>query len=114
MTRTRFFQILAGFVGLGAAAKGQDSILKTGGIPPMFCEPSSRCLGWRDAVDRKGVNNQCPVCGTMAEPYKPDTRFCGDYFSGQPQATLGLPGCEPKMSITRCKRCNCAFWQDAE
>jgi hypothetical protein len=43
------------------------------------------------------LNNQCPVCGTMAEPYHP---LSGTLHSGS------VP--------TRCKRCNCAFWQDAE
>jgi|ERR1017187_9625201 hypothetical protein len=57
--------------------------------------------------------NQCPACGTMAKPYHPVTTYCGDYSSGQPMSALGLAGCEPKMSITRCKRCNAAFWQDA-
>lgn len=40
----------------------------------------------------KARNGQWPVCGTMAEPYKPPSR----------------------ITPTRCKRCNCEFGQDAE
>ncbi len=37
--------------------------------------------------------DQCPVCGEMAAPY-----------------LIHLQGA---ARITRCKLCNCAFWQDA-
>jgi hypothetical protein len=77
--------------------------------------PAQYSLAYRlEPAVAKPLNNQCPICGEMAEPYKPDTRFCGDYSSGQPRSAMGLSGCEPTMTITRCKRCNAAFWQDAE
>lgn len=55
--------------------------------------------------------NQCPVCGTMAEPYKRELDCVGmDVEKGR---YVPLP-CGPADRVTRCKRCNAAFWQDAE
>lgn len=63
-------------------------------------------------------NNQCPVCGTMADPLKP-------YKTGLMSNCKGVPGqpyvvsCEdqwavPDPRLVRCKGCNAAFWQDCE
>ncbi|MDE2022466.1 MAG: hypothetical protein KGI71_06160 [Patescibacteria group bacterium] len=65
-------------------------------------------------ADGVALNNQCPVCGTMAEPLK---RVIGSY-SYEP-ASGGLIALKPNYvdpgpGIVRCKRCNAAFWQDAE
>ena len=49
------------------------------------------------------LNRQCPVCGTMAEAYKVDMFYCD-----------GEECFPPKARITRCARCNNAFWIDAE
>jgi len=65
------------------------------------------------------LNNQCPICGTMAEPYRPQpSRYCADSAVMQLDGTL-VSGCEfeAKMSgrnLARCRHCNAAFWQDAE
>ena len=51
---------------------------------------------------RKGkvaFNNQCPVCGTMAAPYL---------------ETKGSIALGATYNIIRCRRCNVAFFQDAE
>lgn len=48
----------------------------------------------------KALNNQCAVCGTMAEPDKKIR-----VFEGRLAEWLGP---------TRCKHCNAAFFQDAE
>jgi hypothetical protein len=68
--------------------------------------------------------NQCPVCGTMAEPYVRPTE--SEYFDtdtciadqGNPSfAVCRQPSkmrrVGPDERVTRCKRCNAAFWQDA-
>ena len=49
----------------------------------------------------KPLNNQCPVCGKMADPYDSYAR---------------VPGQDIKLAsrITRCSHCNAAFWQDAD
>lgn len=74
-------------------------------------------------ASRKPINNQCPVCGTMAEAYN------------RPRGTLMVP-CDPPapegsniactspvssgepygavVNLVRCKCCNVAFWQDGE
>lgn len=72
--------------------------------------PRAPFLDWKRG---KAKNNQCPVCGTIAEPYKADTRFCGDYNIGQQEYALGMSGCDPKHIVTRCMKCNAAFWQTA-
>ena len=68
--------------------------------------------------ERKPVNNQCPVCGTMAEAYKrrrgtlmvpcdppaPEGSFIACAAPGEPYGA--------KVNLVRCNRCNAAFWQD--
>jgi hypothetical protein len=66
--------------------------------------------------DGKPLNGQCPVCGTMADPAKlapGEMRWTCEGQTGKssicsPYLTM------PVQNLTRCKRCNCAFWQDAE
>ncbi len=63
----------------------------------------------------KPKNNECPVCGTMAEPDK-RAPIGYEHGRGYPDGTisLGTPiyDTKPQMNCTRCKNCNCAFWQD--
>lgn len=66
---------------------------------------------WRLEVEGKPENGQCPVCGLIADSYRPNTQFCGDYNIGQQETSLGMHGCDPKVTIVRCKRCSAAFWQ---
>lgn len=72
MTRFRF---LAGVFGLGIA-KAQTS-------------EYGRIVEYR--------NGMCPVCGTMAEPWRP--KIDGD---------IHMP------RLVRCAKCSCAFYQDRE
>ncbi len=69
-----------------------------------------------------GKPNQCPVCATIAEPYKrpklvqySPAKPCGTdrKFSSElcVQEIFSYDG--PEERVTRCKRCNCAFFQDA-
>lgn len=62
--------------------------------------------------------NCCPVCGTMAAPYR-RPRFPGVAINCSGPAdhfTCTEPGEEygPTERLTRCRICNAAFWQDAE
>ena len=54
------------------------------------------------------LNNQCPVCGTMAKPY----RRMGMSLTGT--VRIDPPGDMPKHNLARCLRCNAAFWQNSE
>ena len=78
----------------------------------------------RIKVNEKPLNNQCPVCGAMAEslllmPQYSISSANEFRFSGRDIILLseGNVGDQPpKMPsrLIRCKRCNAAFWQDAE
>ncbi len=95
MTRRSIFAWLFG----GAAASAEKfQVICRDKDGPHFCDIR---------------NNQCPVCGEMAAPYRPDTHFCGDIVGGQSLGISGTYGCEGRLNIVRCKRCNAAFWQDA-
>ena len=121
MTRKWFLSLL----GIGAA--GQT----TGGRKPdewveirtNVSTPDRKLQISRDNNDasnewlfRRPLPNQCPVCGTMAEPYK------GEPVTYVIKCTHGLsPTCtfEPVYiasdpRIVRCAHCNAAFWQDSE
>lgn len=104
MNRRTIFAGLAAAVGL----KAQHSTFKGEDCPS--CVPPLPALG---------RPNTCPVCGERAEVYRRPTveqyvnfRPSGDgisaYFDTE-QVPYG-----PMERITRCKRCNAAFWQDAE
>jgi hypothetical protein len=91
---------------------------ETVSITPTY-QVEGRQLHW---FGGKPLNNQCPACGEMAKRYKwlPP---CGAYvlpngmLSSDNGAHLPLKDCslgEPQRNLTRCKRCNAAFWQDAE
>ena len=56
--------------------------------------------------DRKPLNNQCPVCGTMAPAYINKFRCCpgGACYPEDPP-------CQ-QINLIRCTRCSAAFWQD--
>lgn len=92
------FRFLAALFGFGAAAQVPQS--------------SEMAAGMGTAWDkRKPKNNECPVCGTMAEPFhKP--RYWDNYPSGFVET--GADGRSRPVDVTRCKHCNAAFWRDAE
>ena len=59
----------------------------------------------------KAKPDQCPVCGTMAEPYKRVSEF--GYTRKDGRFVPGYYPDGPDERTTRCKRCNSAFYQDA-
>ncbi len=116
MKRSKFIAAIFGAFGVARAQQtgsrlpetttGNHLSVTTCAIPPQW---NDRC----PAI----LNNQCPVCGTMAEPLPKLQKIA----VGNCKATAdpGVVACEdifenPYSSLTRCKRCNAAFWQDSE
>jgi hypothetical protein len=101
---------LASLFGFGVAAKAQHPV---GVDEPNTSKPADSKFLWPWVI-RKPENNQCPVCGTMAEPYRTLTEVCNKrtataWFPEWPTCVeLGDP------RLTRCSRCNAAFFQDAQ
>ena len=61
----------------------------------------------------KAINNQCPVCGTMAEPYV--YRDAGHLINcdhPRPGLVCVAP-LQTSSRTVRCQRCNARFDQDA-
>lgn len=50
------------------------------------------------------LNGQCPVCGTMAAPFKHTISDTGHFEDATDNGF---------SKLMRCVRCNAAFWQDA-
>ena len=61
------------------------------------------------------LNNQCPVCGTMADPYVIENAGhlipCSHPKPGQ-LCVAPVPGERPRSRTVRCQRCNVRFDQD--
>lgn len=133
MTRFKFLTGLFGAIGIGEAqepnkstvrcifASTQSARIRPDGIP--WCEDLSAAVAVKPYQ-----NNECPVCGTMAPPYKRKTErdaygadTCLVPSDGrtalaiclQPSATK-LVGPKHVQVEGGCKRCSAAFWQDAE
>lgn len=120
LNRKAFFAYMASMIGVAKAQTGT-------------CATTGDCVNTitvhtATMETLKPVNGKCPVCGTMAEKYarKTELEMYGHdiCFAGggvgeigslsvcrQPSATK-LIG--PMERTVRCRRCNAAFWQDAE
>jgi hypothetical protein len=111
MTITRKTFWLTLFSGLGIA-RAQESeltgVAESGAIP----KSSPTGLAWRDGP---ALNNQCPVCGTMTEPYVMQNAAhlipCSHPKSGQ-TCVAPVPGRPPESRTVRCQHCNARFDQD--
>jgi hypothetical protein len=87
----------------------------SGKLIPSNCGEKARWL-----ATGKVLNNQCPVCGTMAEPFE-TKRIIWSYIvkpcvppekDSHIACTEANYGPDPGANLIRCKRCNAAFWQD--
>lgn len=93
-----------------------------------------------DSPEHKPANNECPVCGTIAAPFKlpprsikPTCPTMGDDMGIAPnppmatgidprkifdcslaEPTSAFVSCKYTEKLVRCKFCNNAFWQTAE
>jgi hypothetical protein len=109
MTRGKFW--LALFSGLGIA-RAQESELT--GIVESSPVSTSLLSGpaWHNGL---ALNNQCPVCGTMAEPYVMQNVGhlipCSHPKPGQ-SCVAPVRGNAPESRTVRCQRCNARFDQD--
>ena len=115
MKRSAFFGYLLGMFGVAKAQQWKECVpdQRTGidlgaGSKLMVCSSQMK----------PELNGQCPVCGTMAEPIKWHLASYSNKACDPPR-TDGLACVEPNYldpgpQIRRCKRCNAAFWQDAE
>lgn len=109
MKRLTFIGSLLGLTGIAKAQQWKE------------CKPTVALSG--NASLRNGklswcssraLNDQCPVCGTMAEKYH--RTISGDCSSARMVDRITVcppPTIDPTERVTRCKRCNAAFWQDA-
>ena len=124
VTRNRFLAALAGALGI-ARAQQKKQADKTAGKwdqGTFVTMPAYEAPQWM-VVNSKALNNQCPVCGTMAEPFRCDPQYSITQtdvrLSGRDIVLLSAGKSSdkpPKMPsrLVRCARCNAAFWQDAE
>jgi hypothetical protein len=97
--------VFAGLLGLisGAVAKAQvmrPAILTDGDLVVRQVKPK---------------NNECPVCGTLADKYQArqglgDCRGSGNGVGDVACAAVYIYG----ERVVRCTFCNCAFFQDGE
>jgi uncharacterized protein with PIN domain len=100
-------QFLLAFLGFGAAVRGQEAPIKA----ECLATTSDRkrligpCASNFLFKGRVAQNNQCPVCGTMAEPYT--------HFRSIQNATPEHAAYGESAHLTRCWTCNAAFWQDS-
>lgn len=112
MNRKAFFTSLLGTIGVARAQQSMEAV-------PMTTSGD----GW---VRRKrhNLNNHCPVCGTTADPYVRAKGFSSWRTCTPSENPTGINNVAclesdgkpygPMERITRCKRCNAAFWQDAK
>lgn len=102
---------LAGLFGVGAFA-GKTKPKADHSQPPYLTLPEEftgrACMtnaAW--CLDGKAQNNQCPVCGAMAPPWRPpNSTMC------ESQLEIGV--CAMMLHLTMCTHCRAAFWQAAE
>lgn len=136
-------------------AKGQRAVNLPPTVPTGMCigvgsdgkygavecpVPPTQAVKFLRWMSGKALNNQCPVCGTMAEPYLRQTNFeaYGHLIGTLPPIERGIFGflgdhdhmwdrmneddaikrptkmIGPSDRDVRCARCNCKFVQDAD
>jgi hypothetical protein len=114
--RMEFFAALLGLVGIRRLHAQQSTAAGTTVCwrPPNLWKLTGPSISRLDVVQRCAVpNGECPVCGTMAEPYRPSYRLKDCKPAGGNMLACNQEPL-PEERIIRCHRCNAAFWQDAE
>jgi hypothetical protein len=124
LKRKTFLAGLFGLVGIGKAQQWKEChgpwLGNAGSTRARMVEvrPDMACPA--DMPRAKVLNNQCPVCSEIAEAYERPT-YDSMLTNCRGTADPYVVQCDPKKAIpygaterlTRCKRCNAAFWQDA-
>lgn len=106
MRRSKFIAAILGMAGIAKAQRSFGECVYANGL---------RCT----------INGKCPTCGAMAEPYRREMyvagRTCKPATSKDDPTKSGLMECAyeeapggPMERVIRCRRCNAAFYQDAE
>lgn len=109
-------RIFPGMLGLAALAQAQQWKECTTGVPgtTSYVAPNPDMVCWTQYKKAEpALRDQCPVCGTMAEKYVNPSECLKVSANGTINASNVFAPCGPKERMTRCKRCNAAFWQDA-
>ena len=114
-SRFKFLASLLGIAGVVRAQQRYQAYMEPdwkqcdvpGNEVGRVADPLTGCGGRMQMKQVK--NNQCPVCGTMAKPYKFNGVDCGGAIG-----KLGINDSCSAINLTRCARCNNAFWQEAE
>lgn len=141
----RRWPFIAALLGMAGAAKAQTQApapnleglegFKVEVGPDGILRNCSRCvtgipaptIGWKQG---KAINNQCPMCGTMAKPYRRRTEkevFGAETCianSGIGSMVNSISNCVPPSDklydpkriqvYGGCLHCGAAFWQDSE
>lgn len=118
MTRNKFFALFSGMIGIAKAQQwsqckpDEEASKKFAGGVGIICSNEFK----------PALNNQCPTCGTMARKWHPalakkrllDMDTCGPLMVDN-GGEVHIMSCEGKHDrLIRCKRCNAAFFQEAE
>jgi len=116
MTRNKFFASVFGALGVARAQQWKECTSGTPGTTSYVTpNPDMRCWAQYKKAE-PALNNQCPVCGTMAEPlkkYKLGVKNCKPVGDGYTLSCEDI-WATPDPQVVRCKLCNAAFWQDAQ
>ena len=101
MKRSAFLAAIGGLFGVARAQRWRECKPYPGSDPQVCTDENKPAL-----------NGECPVCGEMAGKYPgPGGAYDCGFYAGHPPMGSGCPG---SVNLVRCKRCNAAFWQDAE
>jgi hypothetical protein len=108
ITRKKFWLALFSGLGIVRAQEPELSQLESRPISTSLLTG----VAWQNGP---ALNNQCPVCGTMAEPYVMQNTGhlvpCSHPKPGQ-ACVAPVPGKTPESRTVRCQRCNARFDQD--
>ena len=109
MSRKKFWLALVSGLGIVRAQEPEWTGLEESSPIPTS---SATGIGWQNGP---ALNNQCPVCGTMAEPYVMQNAghliACSHPKPGR-ICVAPVPGKPPESRTVRCQRCNARFDQD--
>jgi hypothetical protein len=109
ITRKKFW--LALFSGLEIARAQEPELTGVVESRPISTLLATE-IAWQNGP---ALNNQCPVCGTMAEPFVMQNAGhlipCSHPKPGQ-ACVAPVPGKPAESRTVRCQRCNVRFEQD--